>query len=310
MLTASDGFVQLYSTGVCRNTNGSFVCGCPRGYVCDNAQCQDINECVLIPGPQTCGNGSSCTNTPGSYLCVCSQGYQFKDGACVDQNECTSNAHNCSAFGVCENQVGSFKCHCGDGYHGDGVTCGKTRCGLCSANVKKVSFLCRFLYEAFEAFNCASISKWHFCAIVFISSYPNTFKVVFSSSGRLHFLFEKSNCYLRREEPPSGISSSDFFFVLSTAPCSGRKYSPNSVECFDCPSQCQGIGKAGCLPPNGTCQCLPGHQGPDCLECTSPRVFTRDNQCTGNKYWFLKKLHLVSLDARRKKNPFSHQRRD
>lgn len=60
--------------GDCVNTDGSFRCECPIGYVLDSSgmKCIDDNEC--ISNPSICGNGT-CTNIIGSFECSCSDGF-------------------------------------------------------------------------------------------------------------------------------------------------------------------------------------------------------------------------------------------
>lgn len=60
--------------GRCINTDGSFRCECPAGYILDHSglQCVDADECAQ--DPRICGNGT-CTNTPGGYECRCNYGF-------------------------------------------------------------------------------------------------------------------------------------------------------------------------------------------------------------------------------------------
>lgn len=60
--------------GECINTDGSFRCDCPEGYVLDESgkKCKDDNECVS--NPTICGNGT-CTNVQGGFECRCNEGF-------------------------------------------------------------------------------------------------------------------------------------------------------------------------------------------------------------------------------------------
>lgn len=60
--------------GECVNTDGSFRCDCPAGYVLDSSgkKCVDDNECATKPS--ICGNGT-CTNVVGGFECSCSEGF-------------------------------------------------------------------------------------------------------------------------------------------------------------------------------------------------------------------------------------------
>ncbi|XP_027562734.1 latent-transforming growth factor beta-binding protein 4-like, partial [Neopelma chrysocephalum] len=60
--------------GRCLNTEGSFVCECPRGYRAgpSGTSCHDINECLE---GEFCFPHGECLNSEGSYSCLCAQGY-------------------------------------------------------------------------------------------------------------------------------------------------------------------------------------------------------------------------------------------
>lgn len=60
--------------GDCVNTDGSFRCECPMGYVLDSSgmKCVDDNECISTPN--ICGNGT-CSNIIGSFECSCNEGF-------------------------------------------------------------------------------------------------------------------------------------------------------------------------------------------------------------------------------------------
>ena len=93
---------------VCLNTETSYSCGCPRGYVLPNSgQCIDTDECNEATNCQ-----HTCVNTDGSYYCACDEGYELaSDGySCDDVNECLDLNGGCE-FG-CLNTIGSYQCQC------------------------------------------------------------------------------------------------------------------------------------------------------------------------------------------------------
>lgn len=100
--------------GECINTDGSFRCECPSGYMLDASgrRCVDNNEC--LSQQNICGNGT-CTNIEGGFECSCNEG--FTPGVnqiCEDVNECLELGNQC-AF-RCHNAPGSFRCICPYGY--------------------------------------------------------------------------------------------------------------------------------------------------------------------------------------------------
>jgi hypothetical protein len=104
-------------------TGLAYTCSsCPAGYVLDNQQCRDVDECMQIP-VAPCNH--ICTNTYGSFICSCYPGYRLSGDArtCIDINECAEGTNICSANQTCVNTDGSYLCKavctsCGGGsYH-------------------------------------------------------------------------------------------------------------------------------------------------------------------------------------------------
>lgn len=60
--------------GECINTDGSYRCECPIGYVLDSTgkKCVDENECKI--NINICGNGT-CINLQGGFECICADGF-------------------------------------------------------------------------------------------------------------------------------------------------------------------------------------------------------------------------------------------
>ncbi|GBO31999.1 hypothetical protein AVEN_86644-1, partial [Araneus ventricosus] len=72
-----------HPSATCRNTFGSFECGCPDGYKGHNGRiaepgevCEDIDECRETPSACWFYDNVKCVNLPGSYKCECLQGYE------------------------------------------------------------------------------------------------------------------------------------------------------------------------------------------------------------------------------------------
>lgn len=106
--------VDACSGGECINTDGSFRCECPVGYVLDETgrRCVDVNECAT--SQSICGNGT-CSNVPGSFECSCNDGFApGSNQVCEDVNECLEFGNQC-AF-RCHNAIGSYRCICPYGY--------------------------------------------------------------------------------------------------------------------------------------------------------------------------------------------------
>uniref|UniRef100_F6ZCP2 Fibrillin 1 n=1 Tax=Ornithorhynchus anatinus TaxID=9258 RepID=F6ZCP2_ORNAN len=141
--------------GQCINTDGSYRCECPFGYILQGVECVDTDECAV---GNPCGNGTCrnviggfecicedgfepgpmmtcedinecaqnpllcafrCVNTRGSYECKCPVGYVLREDRrmCKDENECEEGKHDCAEKQMdCKNLIGTYMCICGPGY--------------------------------------------------------------------------------------------------------------------------------------------------------------------------------------------------
>ncbi|XP_065222296.1 fibrillin-2-like [Planococcus citri] len=133
--------------GECINTDGSFRCECPMGYVLDSSgtRCVDDNECSS--NTTVCGNGS-CSNLQGGFECSCGDG--FAPGpmqVCEDVNECIDGSNQC-AF-RCHNTYGSYRCLCPYGYAlaEDGRHCQDV--DECSTPANNCKYKCKNLIGSF-----------------------------------------------------------------------------------------------------------------------------------------------------------------
>ncbi|KAH8293750.1 hypothetical protein KR054_003876 [Drosophila jambulina] len=129
----------------------------------DGSQCQDIDECEVIPpmDPHYCQH--KCENTIGSYRCHCDSGYHLLDDlhscamdGCADLDNPQLNRTRCAH--ECEDlPEGNYRCKCPEGYKlaEDGHTCsvletpcstqkGHERCspGTCQPSENNTSFSC------------------------------------------------------------------------------------------------------------------------------------------------------------------------
>ncbi|XP_071492518.1 protein kinase C-binding protein NELL2-like [Diadema antillarum] len=111
---------------VCVSSQTSYQCFCPTGFVEENGNCTDINECAVTEAQPEhhCYGGTVCVNMPGDYRCDCLDGYErITDTSCRQIDECATGTHNCHEDADCTDTDGSFTCTCRNRYHGDGTYC-------------------------------------------------------------------------------------------------------------------------------------------------------------------------------------------
>ncbi|EUB61976.1 Fibrillin-3 [Echinococcus granulosus] len=110
--------------GICRNTDGSFECDCPYGYVYDKntVQCRPILD-GCQKNPKACTPGGRCIPLHGTaYICQCDSGYVATDGntRCrkeeVALNYCEIFEGRLCKNGECHPTASSYECTCNPGY--------------------------------------------------------------------------------------------------------------------------------------------------------------------------------------------------
>ncbi|XP_078807913.1 nephronectin-like [Oryzias latipes] len=90
----------------------------------DSRTCEDVDECKegdVCPSRQTCKNtfGSFvCVCAKGFVMATVKNSVE-----CRDENECLTGSHTCSRHAWCVNMDGSYTCRCLGDFFGDGYTC-------------------------------------------------------------------------------------------------------------------------------------------------------------------------------------------
>ncbi|KAH9505774.1 hypothetical protein Btru_055751, partial [Bulinus truncatus] len=239
----------------CVNRPGPDSCVCKSGYVQTNGFCEDINECSR-PALNNCSQ--LCTNSIGKYSCGCYEGFTYNatTNSCDDINECTLNIHKCTS--VCVNTLGNYRCSCKPGYvlNKDGFTCDVS--SVC-AN----SSVCQY-----QCVNNGGVDTC-FCPRGQALNTDN-------KTCRDIDLCQGSPCSDLCNETPDSTS-----IICSCLP--GKLLAANGITCQACSSDTWGVNCANnctcspsttfsCNPVTGSCQCLPGWNGTDCSvdinECT------------------------------------------
>ena len=115
------GFHTCGKDGSCKNTIGSYICVCNKGYENEGNKlskykhllnfysgpfCADVDECLLQP----CDENAVCNNRAGSYDCSCKTGFSGDGFECQDTDECSENV--CDENADCVNVAGFYTCSC------------------------------------------------------------------------------------------------------------------------------------------------------------------------------------------------------
>jgi len=108
------GIHRCDETQVCRDQPKGYRCDCKPGYLRNDGNCIDENECQT---KRPCNQYALCQNLPGTYACKCQAGFRGDGKTCTDINECTEGSHTCDpATSSCVNTIGGFDCKCNSGY--------------------------------------------------------------------------------------------------------------------------------------------------------------------------------------------------
>ncbi|XP_078597687.1 ZP domain-containing protein-like [Branchiostoma floridae x Branchiostoma japonicum] len=77
----TDGTNNCHSAASCTNTDGSFTCACPTGYVGDGISCTHVDECT--DGSHNCHEKATCSDTVEGFNCTCEEGYNGDGVTCT-----------------------------------------------------------------------------------------------------------------------------------------------------------------------------------------------------------------------------------
>lgn len=74
---------------VCVNTPGSHSCECAPGFVMQDGQCVDVDECAAAT--DGCDASATCVNVPGSYYCACAPPVLFTKADYGAEQDCLAS---------------------------------------------------------------------------------------------------------------------------------------------------------------------------------------------------------------------------
>ena len=154
-------FRYTCSYGKCVDTDGSYACDCPAGFIFDEKtkKCQVINECMQ---PDRCGGmqAGRCKKDGNRVRCECYYGYQNADNdlsnICQPINWCLQKKSACPPHSHCVNSASGAACECNSGYKRDdkGVCVNINECdqagNVCHSNAQctdtEGSYNCKCLH--------------------------------------------------------------------------------------------------------------------------------------------------------------------
>ncbi|XP_043926721.1 mucin-4-like [Protopterus annectens] len=111
--------------GLCKNTDGSYVCTCNTGYTQKGTLCIDTDECATRQN--NCSTDAICSNTPGSFTCSCNSGFSGNGVVCTPiacYNDVCPSGY-CSNGGTCSinpTKNCMAECQCLKGFTGSRCT--------------------------------------------------------------------------------------------------------------------------------------------------------------------------------------------
>ena len=164
-----DDFCEtILENSACFNTFGSFECRCFSGFMMQNEECVDIDECS---SSKICPSNSNCVNTVGSAFCECFSGFQMNEnGFCEDVNECQSENYPCDENAKCTNTNGSYRCDCRSGFEMKNGTCERREVNECVQKTHNCEQVCNDIEDGFYC-SCfpgrKKISMYRFIFIIF-----------------------------------------------------------------------------------------------------------------------------------------------
>ncbi|CBY18720.1 unnamed protein product [Oikopleura dioica] len=136
----TDNVVQNY--GIVLDYSSSYK-PCPDGFIYENEECVDADECLGEGTGHACATTDECVNSYSSYQCGCDDGFDIINHRCVDIDECATNSGGCTADSVCKNYKGTYMCEClQEGYGYNDVDGGCSDIDECADNTCSIAAQC------------------------------------------------------------------------------------------------------------------------------------------------------------------------